>query len=201
LIERKRVLAPFRAHVGLVDLHLGQYLEPGTTLTTLQGVADAVHIDFAVTQEVAALLQVGGEVEVPHQGQQVKAKIVAMDARVEQQTRNTTIRALLQGVTPLPQPGSSVRVRVPVELPQDVVVVPVSALRRGPGGDHVFVIAAVPDGKLRVSMRRVVAGASIGDEVILKSGVAQGDRVAAAGSFKLYEGALVNVVDAALPSK
>jgi membrane fusion protein, multidrug efflux system len=201
LIERKRVLAPFRAHVGLVDLHVGQYLEPGTTLTTLQGVADAVHIDFAVTQEVAALLQVGGEVEVPHDGQQVVAKIVAMDARVEQQTRNTTIRALLQGVTPLPQPGSSVRVRVPVELPQDVVVVPVSALRRGPGGDHVFVIGAVPDGKLRVSMRRVVAGPSIGDEVILKSGVAVGDRIAAAGSFKLYEGALVNVVAAAAQSK
>jgi membrane fusion protein, multidrug efflux system len=201
LIDRKRVLAPFRAHVGLVDLHLGQYLDPGTTLTTLQGVADAVHIDFAVTQEVAALLQVGGAVEVQHLGQPVAAKIVAMDARVEQQTRNTTIRVLLEGVSPLPQPGASVRVRVPVEAAKDVVVVPVNALRRGPAGDHVFVLVDVPDGKVRVTMRRVTAGPSIADEVILTSGVQLGERVATGGSFKLYEGALVQVAAAAPQAK
>lgn len=201
LIDRKRVLAPFRARVGMVDLHVGQYLDPGSLITTLQGVDEAVHVDFSVTQEVAAVLNVGGEVEVAIAGKSVPAKVVAMDARVDSTTRNTTIRALLQGAAPLPQPGSSVRVRVPVEAAHDVVVVPVSALRRGPSGDHVFLLATAPDGKLRATTRRVTAGASMGDEVIVLAGLASGDVVAAAGSFKLREGALVQVPPAGPQAK
>ena len=48
VIARKTIRAPFRARVGLADLHPGQYLNEGTQLTTLQGVDDAVHVDFTV---------------------------------------------------------------------------------------------------------------------------------------------------------
>lgn len=201
LIERKRVRAPFRARIGMVDLHKGQYLEPGTAITTLQGVDEAVHIDFAVTQEAASMLQLGAEVEVVSGGRKLpsRAKIVAIDARVEATTRNTWIRALLAGSGTLPQPGASVRVQVPVEPVHDVLVVAVSALRRGPAGDHVFVLATEKDGKTRAHMRRVSSGATIGDEVIVKDGLALGERVATTGSFKLREGALVNVAAANQP--
>ncbi|MGB3967554.1 MAG: efflux transporter periplasmic adaptor subunit, partial [Planctomycetota bacterium] len=78
----------------------------------------------------------------------------------------------------------------------EVLVVPVSALRRGPGGDHVFVVGAGPDGKLRAATRRVTGGATLGDDVIVHGGLRAGERVAATGSFKLYEGALVAVAPA-----
>ena len=200
LIERKRIKAPFRGKVGMVDLHLGQYLDPGTQITTLQGVDDAVHIDFAVTQDAATRLAPGVEIDVAATGTKTtaKAKIVAIDARVEASTRNTWIRALLAGggATPLPAPGASVRVQVPVEPVHEVLVVPVSALRRGPAGDHVFVLAKAPDGKMRATTRRVVAGATLGDDVIVKEGVQAGEQVATTGSFKLREGALVQVAAA-----
>src|SRR6266496_5395211 len=38
IIARKTIRAPFRARVGLADIHPGQYLNEGTELTTLQGV-------------------------------------------------------------------------------------------------------------------------------------------------------------------
>jgi len=200
LIEQKRVRAPFKARVGMVDLHVGQYLVPGTTITTLQGVDDAVHIDFSVTQEAATTLAVGGEVEVSIGERSAKAKIVAMDARVESATRNMWIRALLQGLQPLPAPGASVRVRVPVEAPHEVVVLPVSALRRGPGGDYMWSLEKAPDGKLRAKTRRVTTGAVLGDEVVVVKGVEVGDRVAALGSFKIpAEGVLVD--DKSQPAK
>ena len=44
----------FRARVGLADVHPGQYLNEGVELTTLQGVSQEVHVDFAVAQSVAA---------------------------------------------------------------------------------------------------------------------------------------------------
>ena len=103
---------------------------------------DAVHIDFAVTQDVARSLTVGVPIDVivTPGGTAVKAKITALDARVDANTRNTWIRAELRGVTPLPQPGASVRVSVPVAAEQEVAVVPVSALRRGPEGSSVWVL-------------------------------------------------------------
>jgi membrane fusion protein (multidrug efflux system) len=199
LIERKRVRAPFRARVGMVDLHKGQYLEPGTGITTLQGVDAAVHVDFAVPQDAAARLVLGSEVAIGVSGRAapIPAKIVAIDARVEASTRNTWIRALLAGDGPLPPPGSSVRVRTPLEAPQEVLVVPVSALRRGPGGDHVFVLVTAPDGTVRASMRRVRSGNVIADDVVVHEGLQLGERIASTGSFKLFDGAPVHVTNAA----
>lgn len=202
VIERKRLRAPFRARVGFVDLHVGQYLDAGATVTTLQGTEDAVHIDYAVTQDIAAHLAVGSEVEIVVTGQPpAKAKIVAMDARVDATTRNTSIRALLRGLSPMPQPGASVRVRTPTEAPVDVMVVPATSLRRGADGDHVFAIVKNEQGALVADLRRVHSGASLGDEVVIKDGLKVGDRVAAAGSFKLFPGALIAVVDKAAAGK
>src|SRR5205807_3120426 len=128
---------PFRARVGIADVHPGQYLDEGTELTTLQGVDDAVHVDFTVAQRVAAGLAVGDRVEVFAGGETpASAEIVAIDARVDPSTRNAMVRAKLAGAAKGPAPGSSVRVRVPVGAPEKAVAVPVSALRKGPEGDH-----------------------------------------------------------------
>ena len=54
IIARKTIRAPFRARVGMADVHPGQYLNEGTELTTLQGIDDAAHVDFTVAQQVAA---------------------------------------------------------------------------------------------------------------------------------------------------
>ncbi|MFC6977985.1 efflux RND transporter periplasmic adaptor subunit [Microbulbifer taiwanensis] len=59
VIARKTIRAPFRARVGIADLHPGQYLDQGTLLTTLQGVGNGVHVDFTVAQQVAAQLREG----------------------------------------------------------------------------------------------------------------------------------------------
>jgi membrane fusion protein (multidrug efflux system) len=103
------------------------------------------------------------------------------------------VRAKLPGGESGPAPGSSVRVRVPVGSAEKVVVVPVSALRKGPQGDHVFAIAPDDAGKLRAHLRKVESGSMIGDEVVILSGLKAGEQVAASGSFKLREAALVAV--------
>jgi len=198
LIERKRIRAPFRARVGLADVHPGQYLEAGTTLTTLQGVDDAVHIDFTVGQDVAAALRVGDEVEVfvDNSSPSIAAELVAIDARVDTITRTALLRARLTGAPRLPSPGASVRVRVPLGAPIQATGVLVTALRKSPQGEHVFVLAEDAEGALRASLREVVSGPFLGDEVLVLQHLAPGERVAASGSFKLRDGALVNVVEA-----
>jgi RND family efflux transporter MFP subunit len=201
VIARKTIKAPFKAKVGLADLHAGQYLEEGTTLTTLQGIDDAVHVDFNVTQRVAAELKVGDTVEVSANtdAPALPAKIVAIDAKVDPSTRNAMVRALLPKTTDAPSPGAAVRVRTPVGAPRMAVVIPASALRKGPAGDHVFIIETDKDGKSRARLRVVQSGPMLGDEVIVHAGLADGERVAASGSFKLREGVLVSIANDAPP--
>jgi RND family efflux transporter MFP subunit len=193
MIARKVIRAPFRARIGLSDLHPGQYLVEGAVLTTLQGVDEAAHVDFTVTQNVAQSLREGDTVEVVAVNQEapVSATIIALDARIDRATRNANIRAKVADARQVPSPGASVQVRVPVGGPRQVVAIPVSALRRGPEGDHVFVVAPDKEGKPRASMRMVKGGAVLGDEVIVESGLTAGEPVAASGSFKLREGVLV----------
>jgi membrane fusion protein (multidrug efflux system) len=194
VIAKKIIRAPFRARVGLADVHPGQYLNEGTELTTLQGVDDAAHVDFTVAQRVAGGLRVGDSVTVAAGADTVTARIVALDARVDPTTRNATVRARMTGSV-TPAPGASVRVQVPVGPAQKVASVPVSALRKGPAGDHVFVIAADSTGKPRAHQRPVVSGPILGEDVVILSGIKPGEQVATSGSFKLREGALVALAE------
>ena len=195
IIARKTILAPFHARVGMANLHPGQYLNEGTELTTLQGIDDAAHVDFTVTQQVAAGLREGDSVEVSASGQSssIVAKIVAVDARIDPTTRNAMVRARIEGAANAPSPGASVRIRVSIGLPRKAVAVPVSAMRKGPGGDQVFVIEPDKNGKTRAHVRQVESGAMLGDEVVIHAGLSAGERVAVSGSFKLREAALVAI--------
>jgi membrane fusion protein (multidrug efflux system) len=196
IIERKTIRAPFRARVGLADVHRGQFLETGTLLTTLQGVDAGAHVDFQVAQSVAATLREGERIRVSagDAATEVDARIVAVDAQVDPATRNATVRARIASGARGPRPGASVRVEVPVGASSRAIVVPVSALRRGPGGDHVFVLVPDGDGQLRARMRQVTSGDVLGDEVAILTGLALGERVAVSGSFKLRDAVLVAVV-------
>jgi membrane fusion protein (multidrug efflux system) len=199
IIERKTIRAPFRARIGLSDVHNGQYLSEGTVLTTLQSIDESSNVDFTVAQGVAARLDVGDTVLiVTDQGTaQVPARIVAIDSRVDPVTRNAAVRARIADVNHQLTPGASVRVLIRSGASIDAVAVPVSAVRKGPGGDHVFVIAADDSGKVRAHLRPVLAGEVLGDEVLILRGLEAGEQVAASGSFKLREGALVALADSA----
>jgi membrane fusion protein (multidrug efflux system) len=195
IIARKTIRAPFRARVGISDLHPGQYLNEGTELTTLQGIDAALHVDFTVAQRVAAGLKEGEPVEVygANGGGPIAARIIALDARVDPTTRNAIVRATIGGAPQEVTPGASVRVVVPTGPASTAVAVPVSALRKGPEGDHVFVIAPDQTGKPRAHLRPVETGTVVGDEVLILSGLTPGEKVATSGSFKLREAVLISI--------
>jgi membrane fusion protein (multidrug efflux system) len=123
-----------------------------------------------------------------------EARVIAVDARVDPTTRNAAVRARIEDANG-PAPGASVRVAVPDGPSRTAVVIPVSALRKGPAGDHVFVVAGGEDGKPRAHVRPVESGVVLGDEVMILSGLAAGEQVATSGSFKLRDAALVAVTD------
>jgi membrane fusion protein (multidrug efflux system) len=196
VIERKTIRAPFRARIGISDVHPGQYLDQGTPLTTLQGVDDHAYVDFTVAQQIAATLKPGDLVSVftRADGDALNAQVLAIDARVDPTTRNATVRAQLSANEVALRPGASVRVRVATDEPRMAVAIPASAVRKGPEGDRVFVLVPDENGNLRARVRPVRIEALAGDEAIVQSGLTVGEKVAASGSFKLRDSALVSVL-------
>lgn len=196
VINRKIIRAPFRARVGISDVHPGQYLNEGASLTTLQGVDDAAYVDFMVAQQVAASLRPGSKVSVFAAGDEslaLQAEILAIDARVDPSTRNAMVRAKIQGGDRSPSPGASVRVQVAVGAPRMATAIPASAVRKGPAGDHVFVVVVDEKGRTRARLRQVQVDAMAGDDAVISKGLSPGEHVAASGSFKLREAALVSI--------
>jgi membrane fusion protein, multidrug efflux system len=198
-IDRKTIRAPFRARVGISDVHPGQYLSEGTYLTSLQGVDESAYVDFAVAQQIAAGLRSGEKVQVlTGSTDPVVATIVATDSRVDPSTRNAAVRAKVSDARLAPPPGASVRVQVPAGVTRLAVSIPANALRKGPGGDFVFVVAQdndkYKDSKPRAQQRPVQVEALAGDEVVIRDGLVAGEQVATSGSFKLRDAVLVSVV-------
>ncbi len=209
-LDKLVIRAPFRARVGLRSVHEGQFLSPpmgetGSPVARLVEVAPKIYVDFAVPQERVAGVVKGMVVEGEMEGgagaasRHVKLEVAAVDATADSSTRNVRVRAIVDNTDGSLRPGMFLKVRVPVEAAREFVVVPVSAVRRASYADQVFIIASVPgtgpDGKpaeqLRASQRFVKLGTTIGDEVIVLEGLKAGEQIAAGGSFKLRDGALV----------
>jgi membrane fusion protein (multidrug efflux system) len=193
IIERKRILAPFKARVGITDLQPGAYLDSGASIVRLQGVDDDLYVDFALPQENAALLRSGDDVSVISpaltDGPR-RVKILAADDSVDPENRAVRFRALGTGLGSVLRPGAFVDVIARTADPQRRLVVPLTAVRRSPAGQHVFVIET-KDGQSRARERRIETGAVIDGNIVVSKGLQEGELVATAGSFKLREGLLV----------
>lgn len=212
-LEKHTIRAPFRARAGIRTVHEGQFLPQqmgmgsNDSIVTLQEVADTIYIDFAIPQEF--LSRVGKGTKVVGQldatgsmgsgASEVQLEVAAIDATVNNETRNVRVRAVVDNREGKLRAGMFVKVRVPVEAPKPFVVIPVTAVRKATYADQVYTVKTVsqpgPDGKMTDVMRAVqkfvTLGPVIGDDVIVLKGVSEGEVIASNGSFKLREGALV----------
>jgi membrane fusion protein, multidrug efflux system len=202
IIEKKTIRAPFRGRLGLTDVHLGQYLDVGATLTTLQSADDAVHVEFEAPQDVAAAMTPGLTVDVSLDRDDTRreATVEAVDALVHATTRAATVRVRLDKPSKEWLPGAAARVRVRIGAGRDALTVPATAVRRSPEGAHVFAIEKREDGAFVARRRKIETGPLVGGEVFVFDGLKEGERVAAAGSFKLYDGVVVRPTDGGAPS-
>jgi membrane fusion protein (multidrug efflux system) len=196
-IAKKTILAPFRARVGLTDLQPGAYLDEGTRIAMLQGVGGDVFVDFALPQDMAAAIRPGvsvslGGPQIP--GGSVAAEIVAEDASIDATNRAVRFRAMAKGLGEILRPGAFVDVVAVIAPPRPALLVPLTAVRRAPYGEHVFVLVK-EDGQSRARQRVVRTGGVQGTDIVITEGLAEGELIAGAGSFKLRDGLLVEMTE------
>jgi membrane fusion protein, multidrug efflux system len=200
-IDRKEIRAPFSGLLGIRQVDLGEYLAGGDPIVPLQA-TDPVYVNFSVPQQEVPRLRVGGEVKVTAEGlgAEFEGRITALDSVVDPATRNVQIQATLPNPTGRLRPGMFVDTQVVLGATSAVVAVPASAISYAPYGDSVFVVSELkgPQGeKYRgVTQQVVKLGASRGDQVAVVSGLQAGQEIVTSGTFKLRNGAAVQVSDA-----
>jgi membrane fusion protein, multidrug efflux system len=212
-VDRKVVRAPFRGRLGIRAVNVGQYLTPGTTVTTVDAMG-GTFVDFSLPQEEVATVNVGLPVRVTMEGtkEALEGTISAIESTVDPTTRNVKIRATVPELAGTPRPGTFVTVQVIKPSKATVVAVPATAIVHASYGDSVFVVEdkkpgtpgtdKSPDGKpVKVARQQFVrTGAARGDFVAIAKGVNAGQQVVSAGAFKLRNNAAV-VVDNTVQAK
>lgn len=205
-VDHKQVRAPFTGRVGIRAVNVGQYVTPGTRVTTLDSVG-AVFVDFALPQDNLGVVRAGMPVRVATRaGEPFEGTISAVDPTLDAATRSVRLRASVE------QHGDKLRagmfVTVNVVLPQRIggVIVPATAVVYAPYGNSVFSIEAkpagspgmttTPDGKaVKIAQQRFVRlGRMRGDFVAISHGLPAGTQVVSEGAFKLRNGSPI-VID------
>jgi membrane fusion protein, multidrug efflux system len=198
LIARKTLRASFDGVVGIRQVNLGQYLNTGDAVVTLQSF-DPIYVNFTLPQQDLSKLGVGQEVQLrlDAYGDTVfPGKISAINAMVDQATRNIQVQATLQNSELKLRAGMFAKVSVILPQRESVIALPASSVHYAPYGDSIFIVSDGKDeqtGKPVKSVKEqfVKLGAARGDLISVISGVKPGDEVVTSGVFRLKSGGAV----------
>jgi membrane fusion protein (multidrug efflux system) len=191
-IAKKQVRAPFDGQLGIRQVNVGQMINSGQQVVSLQAL-DPVYVDFALPQQELSKLAPGLEALVRTDavpGREFKGKLTALNSMVDTVTRNVTLQATFENPDHALKPGMFVKINIALPEKGKTLVIPGSAVSYAPYGDSVFVIDKKKDpktGKETQTLRQafVRVGEARGDFVSVTQGLKAGDEVVSTGVFKL----------------
>lgn len=194
-IAKKTIRASFAGRLGIRLVNVGQMLNPGDAIVSLQSL-DPIFVDFLLPQQQLAQVQTGLPVRVVTDalpGEVVDGKITAINPQVDSATRNIRIQATIPNAEERLRPGMFVNVAVVLPAKTKVLCIPATAVLYAPYSDSVFVVEEKTDeksGKAGRAVRQQFAqlGEKRGDFVAIVSGLKEGDTVVSTGVFKLRNG-------------
>jgi membrane fusion protein, multidrug efflux system len=207
LVDKKIVRAPFSGRLGVRNVDLGQYVNAGTPMVTLQSL-DPIFVDFYVPQQSLGMIKVGQKVEVKTDawpGQEFSGTITVVDPKVDPNTRNVKVRAKLENPDKKLLPGMYATVDVVAGQVQNLITLPQTAVTYNPYGDIVYLVenkGTDENGKPKLVAKQVfvTTGDKRGDQVAILKGVKAGDTVVTAGQIKLRNGSAVAVNNSIQPT-
>jgi membrane fusion protein, multidrug efflux system len=206
VIERKTIRAPFSGLLGIRQVNLGQYLAGGDPVVPLQSL-NPIYVNFGVPQQAATTLGSGRRVRVTASDAgelDATGRVTAVNAVVDETTRNVQVQATLANPEYKLRPGMFVQTQLLLGTTQAVTALPASAISYAPYGNSVFVVTDLktPEGRAYRGVRQHVVklGEARGDQVAVLSGLKPGDEVVTSGVFKLRNGSAVTVNNTVQPS-
>ena len=203
IINRKTITAPFAGRVGIRQINLGQFVAQGSPVVALQSY-DKVYVNFSLPQQALSRVEVGFPIILTtdaFDGLEFKGEVTALSPEIDPSTRTIEVQGTLDNEDGKLRAGLFVRTEVVLPVLNDVVAIPTTSILYAPYGNSVYkVIEDDETGALVAKQYFVRLGAARGDFVSIVKGVTLGDSIVSNGSFKLRNGAPVNVDNTNTPS-
>lgn len=191
------ITAPFSGTIGISQVRSGTSVVAGQTILNTISTDNPIAVDFTVDQrEVYRFSQLqqsqkngdstfsiafGADV-YPYHG-----KIALIDRAVDPQTGTIKTRLSFPNEKNTLKAGMSTTVRVLNNASQQSVTIPYKAVTEQLGEYFVYVVGD----SSKVSQRKVALGKQIASNIIIKSGLTEGEKIVVEGIQNLREGAVI----------
>jgi len=198
-LDHLHIEAPFSGRLGIRQVSLGQFVQSGTTIVTLD-TQGTLFVDFYIPEQDLSEVFTGQELLVTTDslpGKSFKGTITAISPSIDPNTRNINIRGSLPNEDNALTPGGFANVAIQLKQRVDVVSVPKTAVSYTLYGDTLYVVDPKTEKKhdnqksYQVTRVTVKPGMEQGDEVAIPKGIAAGSQVVTSGQLKLQEGTWV----------
>ena len=187
---KKIVRAPFDGIVGLKLKSIGEYLEPGEVITSLDSI-DPIELDFEVPESAISALKIGAEINAFTRawGDEVFSGIVkSINTRVNLESRSITVRAKINNTNLKLKPGMFMIVKLPVVTHKNAIIIPEEAVLTDGTLRTVYVIK---DGI--TNSKAVKLGQRLPGEVEVLEGISSDAIVITGGIQKVRDGSKVTI--------
>ncbi len=205
-IAKKTIRAPFAGRIGIRLINLGQALNEGDAIVSLQSF-DPIFVNFSLPQQQLAQIRPGLTVRVTSDaipGRTIEGKITAINPAVDPATRNIRVQATVANSEEQLRPGMFANVVVVLPAQEKVLPIPATAVLYAPYSDSVFIVKekknekTTQPGKI-VRQQFVRLGKKRGDFIAVNSGLKEGETIVSTGVFKLRNGQAVVVNNSLAP--
>jgi multidrug efflux system membrane fusion protein len=122
--------------------------------------------------------------------------LLLIDNAIDQSTATIRLKAMFKNEDEKLWPGEFVNARLLLETRPQAVVIPDTAVQRGPDGLFTWVVSEQDT----VAQRPIKTGDSSGGVTIVASGLKAGERIVSAGQYKLQANAKVSAAPAKAPA-
>lgn len=219
-IDKKRITAPFSGTLGIAQVDIGQYVNPGDMLVSLTDLS-TLHVAFTLPEQARAVLEVGQDVTLStdvYPDTKFLAKLTAFDPVISAATRTLNVQASLDNPDGQLNPGMFVRAAVQLPEGAPAIILPETAVEFSVYGDSVFVLSDLSDDDVKtmesaptfpgappvkvereatfkVTRTYVKTGPRLNGQVVVLDGLNEGDRVVTTGQVNLANDSKVKVVE------
>jgi membrane fusion protein (multidrug efflux system) len=198
-IRKKQLNAPFSGRLGIREANLGQFVNQGDKIVSLQSL-DPIYVDFLLPQQLLSQLVPGSELRVVtdvYPDKVFEGQLTAANSEIDPITRNIRLQGTLKNPGGLLRPGMFGRVMLSLGEAEEVTAIPVNSVITATYGDSVFVVeekaGEAGEKQLVANQRFIRTGRSEGDFVAVTEGLKPGETVVTAGAFKLRNGSVIEV--------
>jgi membrane fusion protein (multidrug efflux system) len=206
------IKAPIGGVIGASDVDVGALIQArdGNPLTTVSRI-DPIYVNFAMSalDYLNARRRASSyweQLKAEREGKALEGKVSITlpddsiykyqgvvgftDPQVNPETGTFAVRAIVENPDRELLPGQYTRVRMPIEVRRDALLIPEETILIEQGGVYVMVI--LPND--RVERRLIFVGATVEGNLIVENGLISGEKIIIHGINKVYHGSLADPI-------